>query len=103
MHGVWHTHGNNTLQETIFLIRRQFKTWNTYSRSPTRSSGLFNLSVDVIPWRLSLSLKLFWTEIVVDSDEWIFLIIALLCGISELLAATVHRSVREKSMNGMGG
>ncbi|GIY47328.1 hypothetical protein CDAR_501691 [Caerostris darwini] len=39
----------------------------------------------------------------VDLDEWIFLIIALLCRISELLAATVHRSVREKSMNGMGG
>ncbi|GIY47332.1 hypothetical protein CDAR_501711 [Caerostris darwini] len=55
MHGVWHTHGNNTLQKTTFLIRRRFKTWNTYSRGPTRSSGLFNLLVDVIQWRLSLS------------------------------------------------
>ncbi|GIY67543.1 hypothetical protein CEXT_578981 [Caerostris extrusa] len=38
----------------------------------------------------------------VDLDEWIFLIIALLCRISELLAATVHRSVREKSLRSGG-
>ncbi|GIY47330.1 hypothetical protein CDAR_501701 [Caerostris darwini] len=88
---IRHTQGNNTLQETTFLIWRLFKTWNAYSRGPTRSSELFNLLVDVIQWRLSL--KRFWTEIMVDSDEWIFLIIALLCRISELLAVTVHLSV----------
>ncbi|GIY67539.1 hypothetical protein CEXT_578961 [Caerostris extrusa] len=75
-------------------MRKRNEGWN----SPDEATQVASSGID--PYIYSVLVE--ESRIDHETNKVIFLIIALLCRIPELLAATVHRSVPEKSMNGIG-